>query len=84
MPARFHVAEEVARSPFGVQTRQDLDSSPGAVDLTDVMTVENKSLLFEPLFDALDAGLRVLRQHATDQLAIVMFGLRGQGGHGTL
>jgi hypothetical protein len=27
MLALFHVAEEVGRSPFGVQTRQDLDSS---------------------------------------------------------
>jgi len=29
MLARFHVAEEVTRSPIGVQTRQNLDSSPG-------------------------------------------------------
>jgi hypothetical protein len=45
MPLRFHIAEEVTRSPFGVQTRQNLDSSPGALDLTDmlsdVMAVEN-------------------------------------------
>ena len=27
MLARFHIAEEVTRSPFGVQTRQNLDSS---------------------------------------------------------
>jgi hypothetical protein len=53
---RFRIAEEVARSPFGVQIRQDLDSGPGAVDLTDVMAVENKSLRFEPLCDVLDAN----------------------------
>ena len=27
MLARFHIVEEVTRSPFGVQTREDLDSS---------------------------------------------------------
>jgi len=47
MLVRFHIAEEVTRSPFGVQTRQNLDSGPGAVDLTDVLSdvraVENKS-----------------------------------------
>jgi hypothetical protein len=45
MLARFHMVEEVTRSPFGVQTGQNLDSSPGALDLTDtlydVMAVEN-------------------------------------------
>jgi hypothetical protein len=28
MLARFRIAEEVTRSPFGVQTHQNLDSSP--------------------------------------------------------
>ena len=87
MLARFHVAEEVTRSPFGVQTRENLDSSQricGSPDvLSDVMAVENKSV-GSTLRDAPDAGLRVLSQHATDQLAIVRFGLCGQSGHGTM
>ena len=33
MLARFHVAEEVTRSPFGVQTRQNLDSSLAVSDV---------------------------------------------------
>jgi len=45
MLARFHIAEEVTRNPTGVQIRQNLDSSPDALDLTDmlsdVMAVEN-------------------------------------------
>ncbi len=33
MLARFHVAGEVKRSPFGVQTGRDLDSSLAALDV---------------------------------------------------
>ena len=46
MLALFPIVEEVTRSPFGVQTGRNLDSSPDALDLTDmlsdVMAVENK------------------------------------------
>jgi hypothetical protein len=85
MLALFPIVEEAARSPFGVQTGRNPDSSPNALDLTDmlsdVMAVENSPGgsdrdVISPI------RLRLLCQHATDQFAVVRFRLCGKSGHG--
>ena len=51
MLVRFHVAEEVTRSPFGVQARQNLDSSRRLLILRELhdalMAVPTTQILLE-------------------------------------
>jgi hypothetical protein len=53
MLARFHIAEEVTRSPFGVQSGQNLDSGQQAVKID---AAELPSVPLEPGAPVVERG----------------------------
>jgi hypothetical protein len=84
----FHVAEEVTRSPFGVQTRQNLDSALAASDVL-VGTAEKKRAVSIPVLPAVvfvvpllfpSAGFVLLALLSDESIAWVATGLLRQKG----
>jgi hypothetical protein len=71
MLARFHIAEEFTRGPFGVQTRQNLDSSQRLLMSWSGRwaTFARLHLIFRELHEALMAvpTTKILPAHVANQ-----------------
>ena len=88
MLARFHVAEEVTRSPFGAQTRQNLDSSQcvGGGTPTKILPEQCGKLVAGVVPDLMGPAARQIISNLTGVLVqaahpkrIILFGSQARG-----